>query len=821
MRVSGLDVIARRRATPDVLDVIARRQGPWTCSRDDDPVHGFMDYVLALRRHYKDACIKFRNLLLTECNVDPFLEAVTIASACNLAFRRNFLKPNTIGLIPKQGYRMGDTQSSIALQWLVYEEMQRNVRIQHAGRERETVIDGYKVDGFDGERIYEFHGCYFHGCKKCFPFKRDERLQDDPSDTLNNRYQKTKEKMDRLANTLYEVIEMWECDFLVLKKQENLSYLENHPVLNNVPLIPRDAFYGGRTGNTKTYHECESGEEIKYVDVCSLYPYVCKYGKYPVGHPTVYVGDAECRGRGLSVEGLLKCKILPPVDLYHPVLPSRMHGKLMFVLCRKCGEETNQDTCHHSDDERALVGTWVMDEIRVAVENGYNILQYYELWEYGVATFEKGGLFTEFINKFLKMKQEASGYPEWCQTDEDKNRYIRQYLDHEGISLDPLKIEKNGGLRSLAKLMLNSFWGKFGERENQTKATIVRDPETLFNMLINPAVQVNTIQEINQDTLLVNWQNIEEVGGSLRRVNVAIAAYTTAQARLKLYEHLKALGAQVIYYDTDSVVYLLSDNLHKVPTGDYLGEMTDELTDYGPGSFIIAFVSGGPKTSVAKMSRKNKDLVSKIAELEEAVRHKFRRFKDGNVENERLLEQQYRPIIRELKKTEPQIKAEQMSAVKGEEEEEGEEAMDYVNKFGRYEKKEKALVGPKGEGFALTQDGNYDMQDEACKVHDIAYSRYKDNAHRQQADKELAERAWRRFKSSDASVGEKAAAWAVTTAMKTKAKFGGGKRKKKQSTRRVKKKTPGGRGLYLRPYPRGGGVKRKKRNTRKKKRGSR
>ncbi|XP_054257504.1 uncharacterized protein LOC128982573, partial [Macrosteles quadrilineatus] len=389
---------------------------------------------------------------------------------------------------------------------------------------------------------------------------------------------------------------MWECDFLVLKKQENLSYLENHPVLNNVPLIPRDAFYGGRTGNTKTYHECESGEEIKYVDVCSLYPYVCKYGKYPVGHPTVYVGDAECRGRGLSVEGLLKCKILPPVDLYHPVLPSRMHGKLMFVLCRKCGEETNQDNCHHSDDERALVGTCVMDEIRVAVENGYNILQYYELWEYGVATFEKGGLFTEFINKFLKMKQEASGYPEWCQTDEDKNRYIRQYLDHEGISLDPLKIEKNGGLRSLAKLMLNSFWGKFGERENQTKATIVRDPETLFNMLINPAVQVNTIQEINQDTLLVNWQNLEEVGGSLRRVNVAIAAYTTAQARLKLYEHLKALGAQVIYYDTDSVVYLLSDNLHKVPTGDYLGEMTDELTDYGPGSFIIAFVSGGPKT---------------------------------------------------------------------------------------------------------------------------------------------------------------------------------------------------------------------------------
>jgi len=29
----------------------------------------------------------------------------------------------------------------------------------------------------------------------------------------------------------------------------------------------------------------------------------------------------------------------------------------------------------------------------------------------------------------------------------------------EHIQLDPNKIEKNPGLRSIAKLMLNSFWG--------------------------------------------------------------------------------------------------------------------------------------------------------------------------------------------------------------------------------------------------------------------------------------------------------------------------------------------------------------------------
>jgi len=44
------------------------------------------------------------------------------------------------------------------------------------------------------------------------------------------------------------------------------------------------------------------------------------------------------------------------------------------------------------------------------------------------------------------------------QTQEDRDRYIRDYEAREGIILDPNEIEKNEGLRSIAKLMLNSFW---------------------------------------------------------------------------------------------------------------------------------------------------------------------------------------------------------------------------------------------------------------------------------------------------------------------------------------------------------------------------
>lgn len=64
--------------------------------------------------------------------------------------------------------------------------------------------------------------------------------------------------------------------------------------------------------------------------------------------------------------------------------------------------------------------------------------------------------------------------------------------------------------------------------------------------------------------------------------------------------------------------------------------------------------------------------------------------------------------------------------------------------------------------------------DSACKEHDISYSRSADLNIRHQADKVLEHKAWKRVKSKDATFGEKAAAWAVTNAMKAKRKFGMG-----------------------------------------------
>ena len=43
------------------------------------------------------------------------------------------------------------------------------------------------------------------------------------------------------------------------------------------------------------------------------------------------------------------------------------------------------------------------------------------------------------------------------KSEEEKQAYIDQYLEHEGILLDKECIDKNPGLRRLSKLALNSF----------------------------------------------------------------------------------------------------------------------------------------------------------------------------------------------------------------------------------------------------------------------------------------------------------------------------------------------------------------------------
>ena len=101
-------------------------------------------------------CGQFRsNFLAMTDGVEPFVNAVTIASACNRVYRTRFLEPEQIAVIPPNGYS-NDNQSVIALCWLDWLARTQNLTIQHAFQGGEAVVDGKKVDGLDQHgTVYE------------------------------------------------------------------------------------------------------------------------------------------------------------------------------------------------------------------------------------------------------------------------------------------------------------------------------------------------------------------------------------------------------------------------------------------------------------------------------------------------------------------------------------------------------------------------------------------------------------------------------------------------------------------------------------------
>ncbi|XP_022093113.1 uncharacterized protein LOC110980591 [Acanthaster planci] len=475
--------------------------------------------------------------------IDPFRHCITIASACNLVYRTKYLAPDTVAIIHPQGYPSNDRQSVKALKWLEWVAHQTGHLVQHAANGGEKHIGPYKANGYyesNGVKTaLEFHGCLHHG-HTCLARDTKHPLN---GLTMEELYQTTTDKRQYVMGCGYNLIKKWECEFDTELSQNTDMNTFVSSLEIQTPLIPRDAFCGGRTNATRLHYEAGPNEKIKYVDFTSLYPYVNKYGKYPIGHPTVIT---ENFGDVSEYEGLIKCKVLPPRGLYHPVIPYKASGRLMFPLCAKCAETLQQPPCQHSDDDRSLIGTWVTLELQKALVKGYTLVKIYEVWRfYEVAHYDpdtkEGGLFADYVNAFLKMKQGASDWPVWCQTDEQKHQYIERYFDKEGIRLEWGNIKKNPGLRAIAKLMLNSFWGKFGQRPNMAKSSYLKDPTEYLDMMTRDDIEVQSANFVNEEMVEVQWQHTEDFVEPSGRTNVILAAYTTSQARLKLYDLLDKL----------------------------------------------------------------------------------------------------------------------------------------------------------------------------------------------------------------------------------------------------------------------------------------
>ncbi len=107
--------------------------------------------------------------------------------------------------------------SAVAQEWLEWEAYQRGISIRHEGNNSEKRIGPrmLPVDGFSAEinTVFEMQGCHFHG-HKCKMNPRHEE------DDMKRRYQKTLEKREYIESLGYKFVEMWECDFNRLKRND-------------------------------------------------------------------------------------------------------------------------------------------------------------------------------------------------------------------------------------------------------------------------------------------------------------------------------------------------------------------------------------------------------------------------------------------------------------------------------------------------------------------------------------------------------------------------------------------------------------------------
>jgi len=247
--------------------------------------------IFDMRRDIKNYCVMDVTILREGCQVfqklfqketeivdpetgknipgfNPF-DHVTIASVCNRDMI-NRTPDETIASEPAYGWAglMGN-QSKQALEWLLWLEHEKRQEytleqeeqddlmkvpyaerpyfIQHAGNGGEKKIQYVgQVDGYctTTNTIYEFNGCFWHGCETCFPNRTERHTRLDNRQMYEVR-EVTREKIAKLRSCGYQVIEKWSCQWEQEKKDnpDIATFVKTLKLRDR--MNPRDAFFGG------------------------------------------------------------------------------------------------------------------------------------------------------------------------------------------------------------------------------------------------------------------------------------------------------------------------------------------------------------------------------------------------------------------------------------------------------------------------------------------------------------------------------------------------------------------------------------------------
>lgn len=263
----------------------------------------------------------------------------------------------------------------------------------------------------------------------------------------------------------------------------------------------RQAYYGGRVEIYK-----ESGKNLRYYDINSAYPFAMMQ-PMPVGKLLGCVGPPLEFMKKERI-GFGRANVYVPEDTHIPVLPFRNEqGRLIFPVGK-------------------FSGVWTAVELLRAEELGAKIEWIESVW------ITAKPIFREFVDKLYSLRDKSN--PDY-----------------------------NESLAYVAKIMLNSLYGKFATNTLREKIIFVGEDEDPpeGNYPVDP-----------EDPECPLYRVEAEIDAPY--IAPQIAAHITALARLHLHSiMLEAHKGGLAYCDTDSVI-TSADLSHICGTG--LGSLKDE-----------------------------------------------------------------------------------------------------------------------------------------------------------------------------------------------------------------------------------------------------
>jgi DNA polymerase type B, organellar and viral len=294
--------------------------------------------------------------------------------------------------------------------------------------------------------------------------------------------------------------------------RSNFMKNENIPQLSGK--IAKDIRQGYTGGSVDVFIPVSKpGIKIKCYDVNSLYPFIMKTKKMPVGIPLYFEGDIT----KVEAFGFFYCKIIAPDNIKHPILQTHVR--------------TNNGTRTISP-----IGTWYdmifSEEMKNAINYGY---KFEILWGY---TFKQECVFEGYVNLLYSLRLE---YP------------------------------KSNPLNYIAKILMNSLYGRFGMDDNFANINIIH--KDYYADFENKFFD-NIIDKIDlENYILVRYnsnENIEDLEN--HNVSISIAAAVTAYARIHMSQFKNNPKINLYYTDTDSI-YTDSDIDESLISDKILGKL--------------------------------------------------------------------------------------------------------------------------------------------------------------------------------------------------------------------------------------------------------